>query len=909
MLVLRRIISGFRRLFHKRQVEQELDDELRAYLETATEQKMSAGMSRDEAVRAVRVEIGSLEVVKDRARDVGWESVAESLWQDLRFAIRMLRKSPSFTAVAVLTLALGIGANTAIFSVVNSLLLRALPVVDPQRLVLISSGTADKRGNTTAWTSPIWEQFQQRSGMFDGAAAWSVDDEQLNLTQGGGEAERVDGLFVSGDFFRTLGVPALLGRMLVSADDVRGVGAEGAVAVISYRMWQQRFGGAATAIGTPLVIERVPFTLVGVTPPEFFGIEVGRSFDVALPFSAEPLVHGKDSMADAGGNWLWVMLRLKQNQSREDAAALLHGVQRQVGEVAIPKSLPPEVLQSFLNDPFTLVPSAVVPSSLRRQYTRPLLTILVVVALVLLVACTNVANLLLARASARRHELSVRLSLGASRWRLARQLLVESLVLASVGALLGLAVAAWGSRAIVSQISTSVSRIALDLSLDWRVLAFTVAVTLLTAILFGAAPAFRATDIAPMGVLKEHGRNASGARGVVFAGGLLVAQIAVTVVLVVAAGLFVRTFTSLATLHLGFDPDRVLLVNMNSGRASVDPTQRVPLYERARDAVRVVPGVADVALSTVTPVSGGGMVRRIEVSGGVAVPSTFLNSNGFANVISPGWFSTFGTPVIAGRDFNDRDRTGSVPVTIVNEALAREFLNDANPLGHTVTIVGGPLPQMEIVGVVADAVYLSLRQPAPPTIYMPLAQFPRPPAMLASVSLSVRSSSASPVALTKSVAAAIGGVNPDLALTFRPLLDQVNASLTQERVVAMLSAFFGALALLLAGLGLYGVTSYSVSRRQAEIGIRMALGAQRSQVMRLVFRQSIALIGVGLVLGLTGAAAVTRYVQGMLFGLTPLDPATFIAVPLLMIVVATLAVYLPARRATKVDPMVALRCE
>ena len=738
--------------------------------------------------------------------------------------------------------------------------------------------------------------------MFDGAVAWSVEEE-LNLAQRGGETERVDGLFVSGDFFKTLGVPALLGRTLTPADDVRGGGAEGPAAVISHRMWQQRFGGVTTVIGTPLFIERVQFRVVGVTPPEFFGAEVGRTFDVALPFGTEPLIHPKASMVDEGAYWLFVMLRLKSDQSRDDAAALLRGVQRQIGEGAILRGLPPEVFKRFLEDPLTLVGSAEAPSRLRRQYTRPLLTILVVVALVLLVACTNVANLLLARASTRGHELSVRLSLGASRWRLARQLMVESLVLASVGALLGLAVAAWGSRTIVSQISTSVSHIALDLPLDWRVLAFTAVVTLLTALLFGMAPAFRATDVAPMSALKGHGRYASGTRRAGLASGLLIGQIALTVVLVVTAGLFVRTFTSLATLHLGFDRDRVLLVNVNSQRAGVDLTERMPLYERARDAVRGLPGVADVALSTVTPVSGGGIVPRIEVSGGVAVAPTFRNSNSFANLISPGWFSTFGTPVTAGRDFNDRDRTGSPPVTIVNEALVRKFLNGANPLGHTVTWVGGPpFPPMEIVGVVADAVYLSLRQPAPPTIYMPLAQFPSPPSMLASVSLSVRSSSASPSALTKSVTAAIGAVDPDLALTFRPLLDQVNASLTQERVVAMLSAFFGALALLLAGLGLYGVTSYSVSRRQAEIGIRMALGAKRSQVMGLVFRQSVALIGIGLTLGLASAAAVTRYLQGMLFGLTPLDPPTFIAVPLMLFVVATLAGYLPARRATRSTP-------
>ena len=462
MVMLRRVISGFRHLFHKTQVEQDLDEELRDYLETAAEQKTAAGMTRDEAVREARVEIGSLEAVKDRARDVGWESLVESLWQDMRYAIRLIGKSPGFTTIVVLTLALGIGANAAIFSVANSLLLRTLPVVDPQRLVTISGATPTSTGGPAGWTYPIWNEIRRRGQAFDGAFAFAWPRDRFNLAQGG-EAQPIDGLYVSGDFFTALGVPALVGRTLTSADDVRGGGPDGPVAIISYRLWQRRFGGSAGVIGTPISLERVPFTIIGVTPPGFFGAEVGRAFDVALPLGAEPLIRGKDTELDRLSYFLTVMLRLKPEQSLDAATATLRGLQLHIREASVPKDSGEDVLGRYLKDPFTLVPSATGNSNLRRRYERPLLTIMAVVTVVLLIACVNIANLLLARATARRRELSVRLALGAPRWRLARQALVESLLLAGIGALFGLVVAAWGSRMLVAQLSTSVNRVFLKI--------------------------------------------------------------------------------------------------------------------------------------------------------------------------------------------------------------------------------------------------------------------------------------------------------------------------------------------------------------------------------------------------------------------------------------------------------------
>ena len=833
--------------------------------------------------------------------------------QDLRAAVREFRASPIATAAAVLSLALGIGANTAIFSLVNSLLLRPLPVAAPQRLAILSDTRAVGQGMLAAWPYGVWDQIRRRSDPFDGTGAWWT--ERLNLAQHGGEGEPIDAMWVSGDYFSTLGVSPLLGRTITPRDDVKGGGADGAVAVLSYELWQRRFGGAADVVGLPVVIERIPFTVIGVAPPGFYGAEVGRTFDVALPMNAEPLIRGAESRISPQRAYyaLTILLRLKAGQSVDTATAILRGAQPQIRDAAMPAILPAPVRKEFLKDAFTVVPAATGTSRLRTRYERPIVVMLVVVSLVLLVACANIANLQLARAVARRHDLSVRVALGAPRWRLARQSLVESLLLSAAGAGVGLLFASWSSRLLVDRLSTTLNRVYLDLSIDWRVLAFTGGVAVATTVLCGTLPAWRASGVAPIEAMKEQGRRASAGARQRLSGGPIVAQVALSVVIVVTAGLFVRSFEKLATVPLGFDSDRVLLVNVSLARTHVAPSERVAFIHRLVREAAAVPGVARAGGSLNTPIAGLGIIDLVHVPG---VPLSFQPmTNGklgpqstFVNFVTPAWFATYGTPIRAGRDFDDEDVKNAPAVIIVNETFVRKFMGGKPPIGAAVSFERGraPVPKT-IVGVVADAAYSSLRSGDVPTEYVPLAQFDFPGPQPADMTISVRASSGPPMLMAHSVASALAAVDPDVVFAFRPMTDQVSASLTQERVVAMLSGFFGALALLLAGLGLYGMTAYAVAGHRTEIGIRMALGATSIAILRLVVARVAVLVGIGILIGAGVSAWASTFVATLLYGLDPRDPLTFLGAAAILMTVGAFAAWLPAYRATRLDPAVVLR--
>ncbi len=828
-------------------------------------------------------------------------------WRDLALACRSLRATPVVTLVAIASLTLGIGANTAIFSVTNSLLLRTLPVKDPSRLVLISD-TA--RSHVRAWSYPIWEQVRRRPELFARSAAWSFT--RFNLSAGG-ETQFIDGIWASGSFFETLGVQPLLGRTLSDTDDVRGGGPDGPVAVIGYGFWQRRFGGAPDVVGRTLSLEGVSFTIVGVTRPEFSGPEVGRLFDAIVPIGTEPLVRGADSfLDDSGVTFLTMMARLGTNQSAESATAGLRQVQSQIRDATlgdIGRFGSRDAIDRYLKAPFTLVPGATGfggARDLRELYQRPLLTLMLVVGLLLLIACVNVANLLTARAIARRHELSLRLALGASRGRLVRQLLAESVVLYGAGAAAGLLVATWTSGALVRQLSTAAYPVFLDVSIDVRILAFTIGITILTTLLFGTVPAFRASGSAPVDALREHQRGVAGRPRPTLSDSLVVVQIALSLVLVFAAGLFVRTFASLRTRPLGFEPALVLVVNIDAHRSGNDASQRIALYEQARETTRALPDVAEAALSLTTPVGSGQFTPLVEIQG---VSDT--RGPVWANLISPGWLSTFQIPLVAGRDLSDADRAGTPRVVIVNEAFARKFAEGKSPLGLTISLyphTPRTLGPFEIVGVVGDAVYASLRGPSPPTFYVPLAQFDYLPELgIRSLNLSVRAKTAPAMAVAKSVTAAIAGVNPDLSLTFRPLANQVSDALTQERLTALLSGSFGVLALLLAALGLYGVTMYSVASRRMEIGVRIALGASTLSVARLVLFRAALLVCGGILVGGAISMWAARFVATLIYGLPSRDITTLLASAAILLVVGGCAAWLPTHRAVRIEPAVVLR--
>jgi predicted permease len=911
--LLRRLLAGIRALFHPARAAQELDDELKAYLDAAVTRHVQAGMTREAAIRAARVEIGSLTAVKDHVRDAGWESRLDDLWHDARYAVRTLRKSPGFTAVAVLTLALAIGANTAIFSIVNGLILRALPVAAPEQLALVSTQAATTAGYPAGWNFAMWEQIRQRGSSLGRAVAWTVFSERLDLATVG-EADPVDGLFVSSNFFQELGVVPVVGRAFAGVED--GLGRpESRVAVISYGLWQRRFGGAADIIGRSLLLNRVPVTIVGVAPPAFLGPEVGRAFDIALPIGSAPLTLNDEAWGGpAGRSYLAVALRLTPGRSVDQATTALRGMQRQMIEAAMPpKGIWGKNQDAMLKDAFVLMPASAGTSDLRRQYSRALVTILVIAALVLLIACANIASLMTARAAARRRELSVRVALGAPRRRLIQQLLVESVVLAAMGALAGLALAVWASNTLVTEMSTWFERVALDVSLDSRVVMFTIAVSLATAVLFGTVPALRASAVSPLDAMKDAaGADLRRRRLFPIRSGLVVTQVALSLVLVIAAGLFIRTFERLVALPLGFESDRALIVDVNASRIEAGTGSRIGLYQRLASEISTLPGVTHAAASLNTPANRGVLLVANYVVPEMPDPQV-ADRDAIVNFVTPGWFEAYGIPIRAGRPIDRRDTKGAVQVGVVNEAFARRFFPGRAALGATIVDALDAPPEYKvpktIVGVVGDAIDQNLRYDPYPTLYLPLAQWngvlPEP----SQISVSVRVAAGSPASVARAVAATLTGIDGRLSFSFRLLEEQIDAGRHRERLVAWLAAFFGGLALLLAAIGLFGISSSAVVQRRNEIGIRIALGAQRRDVVGLALRQTILATVAGLAIGLATAAAVTRYLQAMLFGITPLDPLTFVAAPVVLGAVALLACLLPARRATAIDPMAVLRCE
>jgi putative ABC transport system permease protein len=825
----------------------------------------------------------------ERRRQEGGPKMSTWFTVDWRDAWRSLKAAPLVHAVAVLSLALGIGANTALFSILNALLYKPLPVHEPSRLAVIDRGS---------WTNPIWEQVRARQHeMADGAFAWAPERFDLSTA---GETDLVDGIYASGSFFDVVGVELVRGRALTDTDDRRGV-PDGPVAVVSHGFWQRRLGAAEDVIGRTISLNRIAFTIVGVTRPGYFGLDVGRSADVTIPLAASELMFGRTRVLDSRQTWwLEIGLRLRPGQTLEDATQRLRQVQPAIRAATLPDWRPQEQAR-YLSEPMVLDAAGTGRSELRATYQRPLNALLVIVGVVLLIACGNIVNLLLARAVARRHELSVRLALGASRLRLSRQLLTEAIMLTAAGVTLGLIFAEWGSRALLRQLSTLDSQVVLDVSLDWRVLAFTSGVAAVTAIVFGLAPAAGMTAVAPNDALRDQGRVASSPRRWGLRNALVVAQVALSLALVVTAGLFARTLVALNSRDVGFDRKGLLILEAKLQRSTVPSKARLALLEQLHAAAQGTPGVAHAALSFATPVGNRGWNMPIVIPGS-SLPTRQRNS--WVNAVTPDWFNTFGVQLMAGRDFDRRDRVGAPAVAVVNRTFATRFLGTENPVGKQFTADTPERATYEVIGLVEDTVYRSMRSPMSPAMYIPVGQWGEGPS---SISMGVRSTGGDPLALTTAITASLERVEPNISLSLHSMEQQVNASLTQERLVAALSGFFGILALVLAGLGLYGIASYAVNRRKMEIGIRMALGASAHQVLRMVLMRIGVLVALGLVLGAALSLWSSRFVATLLFGLEPRDLTTLLGAMVLLSSVAMLAGWLPARRASRIDPTVVLR--
>jgi putative ABC transport system permease protein len=829
-----------------------------------------------------------------------WE---DEMIQDLRFGVRMLLKNKSFTAVAVLSLALGIGANTAIFQLLDAVRLRLLPVKAPLELAEVhladTKGMRGGLGRPTQVTNPIWEQIRDRQQAFSGIFAWGTNT--INLAPGG-EVRPARLLYVSGGFFNTLGVPPARGRVLTTADDSPGCGAPGLV--ISHAFWQSEYGGDPNVIGRKLTLADHPLEIIGVTPANFFGMEVGRSFDLALPICAVPIVRGNDRLLSGIIWWLTVTGRLKPGWSVEQATTQMETISPGLFEAALPANYPPASVKDYLGSKLIAVPAGSGVSQLREKYEQPLWLLLAIAGLVLLIACANLANLLLARASAREREIAVRQALGASRGRLVRQLLVESLLLATVGAALGAGAAQALSRLLVAFLSTTADPVFLDLTPDWRVLGFAVGLAVFTCLLFGLAPAIRVTRMEPGVVMKAGGRGLTASRErFSLRRALVVAQVALSLVLVAGALLFSRSLSKLQTVDTGFRQEGVISARVIFQQLNLPPDRYPAFKDELLDRIRAIPGVEAAAVVHEIPLDDWGGAN-------VWMDSADARTGKHTNLsrIGPDYFKTLQIALLAGRDFDARDRVGTPKVAIVNEAFARRFLDGASPVGHRFWVEatpGDPDTPYEIVGLVRDTKYEDLREEFTPIAYYAAAQDadagPGAPLMIRS-----RLPHDETVAAVKRV---LNEINPGITVSFQEFKTMIEATILRERLMATLSGFFGLLALLLACIGLYGILSYGVANRTNEIGIRMALGAQRRDVSWLILREALWLVIAGVAVGLPIILAVTRVAATLLFGLTPTDPVSLFLAALLMLAVAMLAGYLPARRATRVDPLVALRYE
>jgi predicted permease len=900
MSLIARVTSWLRVSRRRAAVEREMQDEMRVHIELYQADLRRRGVPEDEARRRAFAEFASVGARKEECREAVGLRLVDEIGVDVSYAVRLLRRSPAFTLVALLSLGLGIGANTAIFSLIDTVLLKTLPVEDPQRLFFVDN-SGGKSGGSSGPPYPCFERLRDHNRFLSGIAAFSERRFKVSID---GVPERVRGQYASGIYFDLLGVRAAHGRLLTPADDSepgRG-GPDGAVAVISDGFWTRRFGRDPAVIGKNVQVGTRWVTIVGVTPPGFFGLQVGVPLDITLPMMlVEQGLQSKQSW------WLSVLGRLAPGatveQARADLEALWDGYLTDVG-------MPREKRGYFSG--IALVPAARGANELRRAYSEPLLIVMAIVGVVLLIGCANVANLLLARATARQNEMAVRLAIGASRGRLIRQLLTEGVVLVSLGAGAGLLFARWGASFLVAVLAGPGERVVLEPHFDLPVLGFTAGVSVATALLFSLAPALRATrvDAAKPGQAGATDHNRLGRT-------LVVVQVTLSVLLLCGAALFLRTLHNLNEAPAGFDRDGVLTMQVEATVPGRTVTPKTPAEFRADHArlgaiwsafierVREAPGVSAASVATMNPLSGWYRGVKIAIHGPVQGEE---KDRGISiNQVTDGYFETTGIRLLAGRLFTPRDRSGSLRVAILNETAARAFFGAETPLGRRVNFPGQRVQdEFEIVGIVADTRYKDLRTPDERMAYVPLEQAIDP---ITSAVVAVRGPGDVRRLAPTIRAIATETVPGGFVTAIATIEQQVEVSLVRERMLALLATFFAALALILACIGLYGVMAYRAARRTREIGIRIAVGASQQSVVWLMVRETLLLVIGGAALGTLASLAANRYIAGQLFGVTPRDPVAIGVALSVLGLVTMVAGYVPARQASRIDPVRALRAE